>query len=160
MSLWIELNTNSFPDETSFAITDISYDNSVLLEPTNTSNGVVEWWFDNVAANFPPLNATGHFSWQPVVSSTMKQYTSYTYTTCIPENTCAAIDGILFPGKFDIYIEGRKMGLSDDSEPFTYCLYHFGFCEERATCVSSPSILPPTSTPSMSMLHRSRAAGF
>jgi hypothetical protein len=130
-SLSIDMETDSFSEETSFVITDYETWNSAPV--------------DELKANATNI-FTGYFSFDTVKSKDFDNNQAYRYASCIPDGECVVLnltdsngDGFYQDsnGKFDVSFNGSIILPPEHSsilKPFTSCVYQFGSCDSNVLC--------------------------
>jgi hypothetical protein len=143
-SLLIDLNTDSYGNETSFFLLDIDSYNIYEQEAADVVD-FDEWLDQSIGLEgLDFLNNTGFFSWRNARSIPLKSMSRYRYQTCMPQDSCAMLsfqdsfgDGIYFPGGFNVFLDGQRIP-TDFSTLIAHCLYRFGpACEQSVNCSSS-----------------------
>ncbi|CAJ1946015.1 unnamed protein product [Cylindrotheca closterium] len=139
-TVWIDLQTDSRPQDTYFIVMGnetwgtiqeeaaTSYDFSSVRQLASSEN-----------FGITPLNDTGYFDWQDVRETGFAAKANYQFTTCLPKNKCGIIyaedtagNGITFPGRFNVFLNTRKVERDRGGRKCVYDL-----CQESATCSDS-----------------------
>mmetsp|Transcript_18310 Transcript_18310/g.45361 ORF Transcript_18310/g.45361 Transcript_18310/m.45361 type:complete len:427 (-) Transcript_18310:224-1504(-) len=103
----------------------------------------MEYWMTNPNEEFPILNETGFFDWEPVETPALDTFQTFRYATCVPNSVCAVMSTEYTYDALKVIYNEEEVELSPAQYITDYCFYQFGpACETEIRCSDTEIVIP------------------